>query len=92
VTLKPRKTVRIRATVEYDLEVPEDWTNKDIEFHRNEGTYCTDRIVEELQDQVGTEDIHHTEDGYRPCMCGLAHFEVLDAPERKRIRDPRLYL
>lgn len=89
---KPTRTVRVRATVEYDLEVPEDWTNKDIEFHRNEGTYCSDRIVEELQSQVGTEDLRYVDEGYRPCMCGLTHFEVLDTPERVRIRDPRLYL
>lgn len=90
--MKPRRTVRVRATVEYDLEVPEGWTDKDIEFHRNEGTYCSDRLVDELQAQVGTEELHYTEEGYRPCMCGLASFEVLDEPERVRIRDPRLYI
>lgn len=89
---KPTRTVRIRATVEYDLEVPEDWSKKDIEFHRNEGTYCADRIVEELMSQIGTDDLHYTEEGYRPCMCGTAHFEVLDEPVLVPIRDPRLYL
>lgn len=85
------KTVRVRATIEYDLEVPENWTNKDIEFHRNDGTWCADSIVEELEEQAGTGG-HYTEEGYRPCMCGLTNFEVLDAPERLRIRDPRNYL
>lgn len=92
MTLKPRKTVRIRATIEYDLEVPEDWTNEDIEFHRNEGTYCADRIVDELKSQMGTDDLHYTEEGYRPCMCGTAQFEVLDEPVHTPIRDPRLYM
>lgn len=89
---KETRTVRIRATVEYDLEVPEDWTDKDIEFHRNEGTYCSDRLVDELQSQAATEGIAYDEEGYRPCMCGVTTFEVLDGPERVRIRDPRLYI
>lgn len=86
------RTVRIRATVEYDLEVPASMSDEDIEFHRNEGTYCSDSLLDELQNQVGTEGISYDKEGYRPCMCGLTHFEVLDEPERMRIRDPRLYL
>lgn len=88
---KETRTVHIRATVEYDLEVPEDWTDKDIEFHRNEGTYCSDRLVDELESQMGTDHLHYWDEGYRPCLCGVATFEVLDKPERIRIRDPRLY-
>jgi hypothetical protein len=79
VSEKPRRTVRIRATVEYDLEVPADMSDRDIEFHRNEGTYCSDRLVTELQEQVATEGIAYDEEGYRPCMCGVTTFEVLDA-------------
>jgi hypothetical protein len=84
----PMKTVRVRATVEYDLQVPESMSKEDIEFHRNEGTWCGDSLVEELQGQV------HSAEGeeYRPCLCGVVRYEVLDQPEWRRIRDARLYM
>lgn len=81
------KTVRVKATVEYDVQVPESMTKADIEFHRNEGTWCADSLVDELKEQVRSED----GEPYRPCMCGLVSVEVLDTPERHRIRDKRLY-
>lgn len=81
------KTVRVRATVEYDLRIPESMTKADIEFHRNEGTWCADGLVRELEDQVRSAEGEE----YRPCMCGVVRVEVLDEPEWFRIRDARLY-
>lgn len=82
------KTVRVRATVEYDIEVPDFMTKEDITSHRNEGTWCADSLVEELEQQMGTGG-DWTKDDYRPCMCGTVRVEVLDAPEDMPIRDPR---
>jgi hypothetical protein len=86
------KKVRVRVTLEYEIEVPRNWTKENIEFHRNEGTWCADNMVEELENWMGTSGIDYAEEGYRPCMCGTTHFEVVETPELTHIRDPRDYL
>lgn len=76
------KTVRVRVTVEYDIEVPRTWDKDMIEFHRNEGTWCADNMVAELEEQVG----RYAVDDYQPCMCGTTKYEVIDQPEMVKIR------
>lgn len=61
------RKVRIRMTVEYDIEVPAHWDANQIEFHRNEGSWCADNALKELEDAFG-------ENG---CMCGAAKFEFV---------------
>lgn len=61
------RTVVIRMVVEYVIDVPEHWTPKDIEFHRNDGSWCADNALEELAELRG-------EDG---CICSLARFEYV---------------
>lgn len=64
-----RKKVKIRATVEYEIEVPAHWDAEDIEFHRNDGSWCSSNMIGELE-ALG-------------CLCGAVHFEHLadcDAP------------
>lgn len=75
----PRKTFRIRATVEYEVSLPGVWDKAGVEFHRNEGTYCADSMLDEL------EEYRHTErKSLRPgCLCGDVHFEVLSVVEEE---------
>lgn len=44
------KNVLVRLVVTYPVEVPNSWDKKMIEFHRNEGTWCGDNAIEELQE------------------------------------------
>lgn len=51
-----QRTVVIQMTVEYVIRVPEFWTPKDIERHRNGGTWCSfNGLVEldELEERTG---------------------------------------
>lgn len=65
-----KKTVRVRMVVEYDIEVPAFWDSDLVESHRNEGSWCADNAIEELQK---IQEI----DG---CLCHRTHFEhVSDA-------------
>lgn len=62
------KKARVRMTVDYEVEVPNHWGRHDIEFHRNEGTWCADNALRELGDvarQVG-------------CLCAVTTFEYLE--------------
>ena len=36
-------------TIEYEVKVPSHWDKGNIEFHRNEGSWCSDHGIEELQ-------------------------------------------
>ena len=44
------KKVRIRVSWDIEVTVPMHWTKEDIEFHRNEGSYCSDNDIERLGD------------------------------------------
>lgn len=43
------KKVIVRMTVEYEVEVPHSWGKDMIEFHRNDGTWCCDNALDELE-------------------------------------------
>lgn len=62
--------VRIRLTVEYNVEVPADWDEGMILFHRNEGTWCASNFIDELDKRFGDES--------DACMCGAAHIDVIE--------------
>lgn len=61
------KKVKVRMIVEYEVEVPASWGKEDIEFHRNEGTWCTDNALIEL-DELDNE---------KGCLCGITKFEYI---------------
>lgn len=61
-----KRRVRIRMTVEYEVDVPACWTDEDIEFHRNDGTWCANNALTELDALFGSED--------GPCLCVAAKF------------------
>ena len=43
------RTVIVKATIEYIVSVPESWNKHDIEFHRNESSWCANNMVRELE-------------------------------------------
>lgn len=59
------KRVRIRMIVEYEVEVPAAWDKDMIEFHRNDGSWCTDNAISELEALSEKEG----------CLCNAARFE-----------------
>ena len=62
------KRVKVRATIEYETEIPNWWGNKEFEFHRNEGSWCANNMVGELKKYVEEKP---------GCLCGHAEFEYL---------------
>ncbi|WP_146193121.1 hypothetical protein [Maritimibacter sp. 55A14] len=47
-----QRTVVIRATIERVVSVPEDWEPQMIEFHRNEGSRCSDCDITEMKEML----------------------------------------
>lgn len=64
-----QKKVKVRMIVEYEIAVPAHWTESDIEFHRNDSSWCCGNAIDELQ-ELDIED---------NCLCGCTEFECLDA-------------
>lgn len=62
------KTVVIRLAVEYTIDVPESWTEEDIEFHRNEGGWCADNALSEIGNIL---------DRTGDCLCSLSVTEYV---------------
>ena len=62
-----RKTVKVRAVVEYEINVPNGWDANQIEFHRNEGTWCCNNMIDELK---AFSDLHG-------CLCDVTEFKHL---------------
>lgn len=65
------KKVRVLMEVEYEVNVPAHWEAYDIEFHRNEGTWCSNNAIYELKNYFGKEK--------DCCMCEFSRFRCLDA-------------
>lgn len=66
------RRVRVKATIEYEVEVPADWDASMIDFHFNESSWCTDNILDDL-----SKDINRREAEGRECLCGSAEFDYL---------------
>lgn len=64
-----KRKVKVRLTVEYEVDVPAEWDKEQIEFHRNEGSWCANNALDELTALFRSEN--------SPCMCELSHFEVV---------------
>jgi len=66
-----QKKVKVRMVVEYEIEVPAHWDKGDIEFHRNDGTWCTNNAIDELQSLVVDNDEEIS------CLCSYAKYKYL---------------
>ena len=69
-----QKKVKIKMTVEYEVDVPSSWNKENIEFHRNEGTWCSNNAIDELETAFE-----------KTCMCGTTKFKYI-----KDISEPYL--
>jgi hypothetical protein len=64
-----RRTVVIRYTVEYAIAVPEHWDVEQINFHRNESSWCQGNALHELAELTG-HDLVERPELQDECDCG----------------------
>jgi len=62
-----QRTVVVRMTIEYVVAIPESWTPEDLEFHRNESSWCSSNALDEIG---GTGDDS-------PCICPTTRFSFV---------------
>ena len=63
------RKVKVRYTFEIEIEQPHSWDKQQIERHRNNGSWCADNAVSELDNYPGS------------CLCPVFHCEVLEIPD-----------
>ena len=64
-----RKKVLVRLTVDYEVVVAAGSTKEEVEFHRNDSSWCMSNAINELQELFG--------DKGKDCLCPHATFEWL---------------
>lgn len=69
-----RKLVFVDVTIAVGVAVPASWDRERIEAHYNEGTWCSDNILEDLAEAVPEND----EAG--PCSCRSMHITYRGEP------------
>jgi len=62
-----QRTVLVRATIEYAIAVPEDWSSDMVEFHRNDSSWCCGNMIGELE---AINESHG-------CLCNVVKFEFV---------------
>jgi hypothetical protein len=68
------KAVVLRVTLEVVVDVPLHWTKENIEFHRNDGSWCSDNFIDRLAAWADKEDDERAGPG---CACASSSFEYL---------------
>lgn len=61
------KTMVMNFTIRTVISVPEFWDDDQIEFHYNNGSWCADNLLRELQ--ARSDDSR--------CMCGITEAKVI---------------
>ena len=65
------KTIVTRMIIDFVDDVPEHWTEDQINFRYNESSWCADNILQKLEERSNFR-----------CLCSVASFEYLrDATE-----------
>lgn len=78
-----KRQVRIRVTLELNVEVPYFWTQKDIEFHRGRSSWCANNIVRDQEQYLCDNEKNNI------CLCENFSTEFLKETDRKPISRTR---
>lgn len=73
-----RKRVKVRYTVEVEIDMPHSAGKAEIEYNRNDGRWCGNNVIDDI-----TEHIDST--GY--CLCNNVKCEYLGDVDGKFIHD-----
>jgi hypothetical protein len=71
------KKVKVRMTVDFDIEVPAFWDKHSIEFQRNESSWCKDNALTELA-KFSKE---------KGCLCPYADFKYLGFDSKPYLKE-----
>jgi len=70
------KKVKLKYSFEIEVEMPWSWDNGQILFHRNDGSWCADNALDELEklsDKLG-------------CLCSVFSAEIISVSDKPPYR------
>ena len=70
------RRVRVAYVFALEIEVPHDWAEEDILYNRNDGTWCADNAIKELEELQKK----------RGCLCSTFECRVIDIPDKPPYR------
>lgn len=70
------RKVKVKLVIEYEIVVPAFWNEHDVEFHRNESSWCKSNLISELE-EVNKER----------CLCSIAKFEHIGNISEEYLRE-----
>lgn len=76
-----QRRVKVRYVFEIEIDVPHCWVAEDVEFNRNDSSWCADNAVDDVSDFLAAKG-----DG---CLCNDFTCEVLVIPEAEPFRRNR---
>lgn len=71
------KKIKVKYTFELEIEVPWHWTEKDVKFHREMGTWCADNAIEEMEKYTKKDE---------KCLCPNFQCDVLEIISKEPYR------
>ncbi len=78
-----QKKIRARYIIEVDLTVPYHWTAEDFEFHRNDGSWCADNAIGDIERHQSMTDGKDC----TPCLCDRFRAEFVSVLDDQPIRE-----
>lgn len=69
------RTVKVRYSYEIEIQVPHSWSADDIEFHRNESSWCSANSISELNDYIAK--LKNKSGQLNDCMCEQFYCEYV---------------
>lgn len=72
------KKVRVRYIFEIEIAVPHFWTAHDVEFHRNDSSWCADNAIDDLEEASGEKTPVGAVGVTGPCLCNRFRAEFIE--------------
>lgn len=81
ITIKKR--VKVRYIFELVLEEPHSWGKEQVEFHRNDGTWCANNAIQEIESVLVDDDDESDDEpeltpGKYRCLCPVFKAEYVE--------------
>ena len=90
------KRVRVRYTIELEIDVPYSWDQEMIEFQRNESSWCASNCVDDITEYIEAieRDVPGTDGRLTEgCLCEgfkCEYLGVTDHLPRRELREPEV--
>jgi len=62
------KKVKMKMTIDFEMEVPNHWDKDMMEFHKNESSWCCSNVIDQILEIDEKEG----------CLCSVCEFEYVE--------------